>query len=55
MLARKARPSASISSAQNGNTGQKPKKTKIKAKASENKQVQPKKSLAPAGFSEQFG
>src|ERR1700733_6852703 len=55
MLALRASPNTSISSAQNGNTGQKPWNTKNKAKPSENRQVDTKKSRAPAGFSEQLG
>src|SRR5271163_982047 len=55
MLALRASPNASISSAQNGNTGQKPWNTKNKAKPIKNRQVETKKSSAPAGFSEQLG
>src|ERR1700734_2908304 len=55
MLAFRASPSASISSAQNGSTGQNPRNTNSRAKTSENRQVQAKNSFAPAGVSEQFG
>src|ERR1700678_2435135 len=55
MLAFRASPSASISSAQNGSTGQNPWNTNSRAKTSENRQVQAKNSFAPAGVSEQFG
>src|ERR1700674_4742989 len=54
-LERKAIPKASISSAQNGNTGQNPMTANIMLKANENRQVAPKKSLAPAAVSEQLG
>src|SRR5450631_3190888 len=54
-LARKAIPKASISSAQNGNTGQKPITTNTMLKANENRQVATKKSLVSAAVSEQLG
>jgi hypothetical protein len=50
-----ASPNPIISRAQNGKTGQNPLKTKTSAKANENRHVAAKKSLAPAGLSEQLG
>ena len=48
MLACKATPRPSISTAQNNKTGQNPCSTKNKAKLKENRHVAAKKSLAPA-------
>src|SRR6202030_2603256 len=55
MLALRHSPNTNISRAQNGSTGQKPWNTKNKANPSENRHVEAKKSMAPAGLSEQFG
>src|SRR5580692_7352973 len=55
MLACRANPSAPISSAQKGSTGQKPCTTKTIAKARENKHVPTKNRRAVVGVSEQFG
>jgi hypothetical protein len=55
MLAWSDSPNTNISRAQNGRTGQKPWNTKNKEKPSENRHVDAKKSMAPAGLSEQFG
>src|SRR5260221_9497340 len=55
MLAWRHKPRASISSAQNGNTGQNPRQAKNRLNARENRQIEPKKSLAPEGVREQLG
>jgi hypothetical protein len=54
-LKNKADPSAAISSAQKGSTGQNPRITNINAKVNENKHVAAKNAVAVLGVSEQLG